>query len=35
MWVDEADLQVTRVEFKLIGAFKVGAGAFFEMRPGA
>jgi len=35
MWVDEADLQVARVEFKLIGAFKVGGGAFFEMRPGA
>jgi hypothetical protein len=35
MWVDEADLQVARVEFKLIGAFKVGAGAFFEMKPGA
>lgn len=35
MAVDEADLQVARVEFKLIGAFKVAGGAFFEMKPGA
>jgi hypothetical protein len=35
MWVDEADLQVARVEFTLIDAFKVGAGMFFEMKPGS
>ena len=35
MWVDEGDLQVARVEFKLIGAFKIGGGAYFEMKPGA
>jgi hypothetical protein len=35
MWVDEADLQVARVDFKLLGAFKIGGGVFFEMRPGA
>ena len=35
MSVDEGDLQVARVEFKLIGAFKIGGGAYFEMKPGA
>lgn len=35
LWVDEADLQVARVEFRLIGPFKAGGGALFEMKPGA
>jgi len=35
MWVDEADLQVARVDFGLIGPFKIGGGALFEMKPGA
>jgi hypothetical protein len=35
LWVDVADLQVARVEFYLVGAFKVGGGAFFAMLPGA
>ena len=33
--MDEADRQIARVEIKLRGAFKVGSGAFFEMKPGA
>ena len=34
IWIDAADLQVARVEFQLIGAFKVGGG-FFAMQPGS
>jgi hypothetical protein len=35
IWVDEKDLQVARVEFQLVTAFKVAGGAFFAMRPGS
>jgi hypothetical protein len=35
MWIDAADLQIARVEFQLVDAFKVGGGAFFMMRPGS
>jgi hypothetical protein len=35
MWIDESDLQVARVEFKLIGPFKIAGGTYFEMKPGA
>jgi hypothetical protein len=35
IWVDEKDLQVARVEFQLVNAFKVAGGAFFAMRPGS
>jgi hypothetical protein len=35
MWIDTADLQVARVEFQLIDAFRVGGGAFFMMKPGS
>ncbi|MGH9935914.1 MAG: hypothetical protein ACREAM_06680 [Blastocatellia bacterium] len=35
MWIDIADLQIARVEFQLIDAFKVGGGAFFMMKPGS
>jgi hypothetical protein len=35
IWVDEKDLQIARVEFQLVNAFKVGGGAFFAMRPGS
>jgi hypothetical protein len=35
IWVDEKDLQIARVEFQLVNAFKVAGGAFFAMRPGS
>lgn len=35
MSVDEADLQVARVEFSLIEDFKVSGGMFFDMKKGA
>jgi len=35
MWIDTADLQVARVEFQLIDAFRVSGGAFFMMKPGS
>lgn len=35
MWIDTADLQIARVEFQLLDAFKVGGGAFFMMKPGS
>jgi hypothetical protein len=35
MWIDTADLQIARIEFLLVGAFKVGSGAFFMMKPGS
>jgi hypothetical protein len=35
MWIDTADLQIARVEFQLVEAFKVGGGAFFMMKPGS
>ena len=35
MWIDTADMQIARVEFQLVDAFKVGGGAFFMMRPGS
>lgn len=35
MWVDEADLQVARVDFTLIDDFKIGGGMFFDMKKGA
>lgn len=35
IWIDAADLQVARVEFQLVDAFKVGGGAFFAMKPGS
>ncbi len=35
IWIDAADLQVARVEFQLMEAFKVGGGAFFAMKPGS
>lgn len=35
MWIDTADLQIARVEFQLVDAFKVGGGAFFMMKPGS
>jgi hypothetical protein len=35
IWIDAADLQVARVEFQLIEAFKVAGGAFFAMKPGS
>jgi len=35
MSVDEADLQVARVDFSLTEDFKVGAGMFFDMKKGA
>jgi len=35
MWIDTADLQVARLEFQLVDAFKVGGGAFFMMKPGS
>jgi hypothetical protein len=35
MWIDIADLQIARVEFQLLDAFKVGGGAFFMMKPGS
>ncbi|HEV2666764.1 MAG TPA: hypothetical protein VG324_17730, partial [Blastocatellia bacterium] len=35
IWVDEKDLQIARVEFQLVNAFKVAGGAFFAMRQGS
>ena len=35
IWVDEKDLQIARVEFQLVNAFKVAGGAFFAMKPGS
>jgi hypothetical protein len=35
IWVDERDLQIARVEFQLVKAFKVAGGAFFAMKPGS
>ena len=35
IWIDEADLQVARIEFQLINAFKIGGGALFAMKPGS
>jgi hypothetical protein len=35
IWIDEKDLQIARVEFQLVNAFKVAGGAFFAMRPGS
>jgi hypothetical protein len=35
MSVDEADLEVARVEFSLIADFKVGGAMFFDMKKGA
>jgi len=35
IWIDAADLQVARIEFQLVDAFKVGGGAFFAMKPGS
>ncbi len=35
MWVNEADLQVSRIEFNLQKDFKVGGGVFFDMKKGA
>ena len=35
MWIDIADLQIARVEFQLLDAFKVAGGAFFLMKPGS
>ncbi len=34
IWIDSADLQIARVEFQLVGPFKVG-GAFFMMKQGS
>jgi outer membrane lipoprotein-sorting protein len=35
IWIDEKDLQIARVEFQLVNAFKVAGGALFAMRPGS
>lgn len=35
MWIDTADLQIARVEFQLVDAFRIGGGAFFMMKPGS
>ena len=35
MWIDTADMQIARVEFQLVDAFKVGGGAFFMIKPGS
>jgi hypothetical protein len=35
LWIDTTDLQIARVEFQLVEAFKVGGGAFFAMKPGS